>query len=84
MRFKILLVGLLSLFLLGCGTLSAPTPVVQTVKLLPPAEWLQDCPFPPRPAQQTNEALARWLNEYDAALDHCNTDKFLLREWARE
>ena len=81
MLSKTILIGLLSLFLTACGALSAPPPVIQTIKLSPPAEWLADCPVPPRPLEQTNEALARWLNQYEAALASCNTDKLMLRDY---
>lgn len=81
MLSKTILAGLISLFLTACGALSAPPPTIQTLKLQPPAEWLADCPVPPKPTTPTNAALAQWLNEYEAALAACNTDKFLLREY---
>lgn len=84
MLSKTILIGLLSLFLTACGALSAPQVITQTVKLSPPAEWLDNCPVPPKPKEQTNEALARWLNEYEAALASCNVDKGLLRDYYAE
>lgn len=74
------LIGLAALSLQACGTLS---PVVQPQRLLPPMELLADCPVPSRPSEQTNAAIARWLNAYDAALSAYNDDKAALREWAK-
>jgi len=81
MLSKTILIGLLSLFLTACGALSAPGVTTQTIKLSPPAEWLADCPVPPKPKTATNEELAKWLNQYEAALASCNIDKSLLRDY---
>lgn len=81
MLSKTILIGLTSLFLTACGVLSAPAPTTQTIKLYPPVEWLADCPVPPKPSNPTNGELAKWLNEHEAALASCNTDKALLRDY---
>lgn len=77
---KAIALGLISLSLTACGTLSAPKQP-EPIKLLPPRSLLNECPVPSRPLDKTNAALAGWLNAYDAALLACNADKATLREW---
>lgn len=66
----------LLLLLTGCG--SCPT-----VDRVPPAGLLQDTP-----AQSwdgvTNEDMLIWCEAQAMALDACNMDKRLLKEWADE
>ncbi|MGJ7506778.1 Rz1-like lysis system protein LysC [Variovorax sp. GT1P44] len=61
-----------------CGTAcTAPQ------RLLPPLEWLEDCPLPERPAERTNAALAGAVAEHRTVIELCNADKAALREWAK-
>ena len=73
---KLLLIGLTSLFLGACGTLSGPNPTY------PLAHLLKACPGPSWPATGTNGDLARLLQDYQLALDLCNADKEALGKWA--
>ena len=78
MPSKLLLIGLLSLFLPACATLSPPEKLVFA---LPPASLLADCPAPPADLR-TNADLARYAAELQTALATCNGDKAALRAWA--
>lgn len=78
--FALTLIGLTTLFLTACATPSAPAPP-ETVILLPPAEYLADCPLPELPHDARNRDLARGYQDAVASLIECNIDKAALREW---
>jgi hypothetical protein len=60
----------------GCQAL-APT----VLKLMPPAELLQDCPSPEY-SVRSNGDLAKAILAERNALALCNNDKGALRRWA--
>ena len=77
MPSRLILIGLTSLFLTACGTLSGLN------STLPPNHLLESCPEPSWPVSGgTNADLARLLSEYQLSLDLCNADKAGLRAWA--
>jgi len=56
---------------------------VETIKLLPPQDLLQDCLKPPFEGGSYRD-LAEYALDLRGYLDSCNIDKRLLREWAEE
>lgn len=73
---------LLPLLLIACGS-TAPKapPAPETVRVLPPAELMQDCP---RPAvdMSSNGALLQSLMSCQGQIIKCNLDRAALRQWA--
>lgn len=66
------------LLVVGCAT-----PVPQVVRILPPAELLQDCPVP-QVQLRTNGDMANHIMDLRSALKVCNNDKAALRDWAKD
>lgn len=80
LKFKLLLTGLLALFLMGCATRSKPLVIVQHNS--PPAWLMADCLIP-EGDPTTNGELAEDNLALLNALGVCNDDKAALREWDR-
>lgn len=82
---RLLVNGLLCLsltaWLTGCAT---STPSVQTLRELPPAELLRDCPDPGFTGSATNGGVILYIDSLRATLRSCAEDKKALREWAKE
>jgi len=64
--------------LAGCAS-----PVPQVIRILPPAELIQDCPVP-QVKLRTNGDMANHIVDLRSALKSCNNDKAALRDWAKE
>lgn len=54
------------------------------VIIAPPAHLLADCAHAPNPTEQSNGALAEYIQAEQKALDLCNADKAALREFFRD
>lgn len=77
--------GLAVMFLLMCSGCSkaTPPPIVQQVKVQPPAALLLPIEEP-RMQGTTNKHLAAWAIDLQAALRKANENLKALREWSDE
>ena len=76
------MLALLLIILTGCAT--PPIEVTtETIRLLPPGEFLQSTQVPSMIGDD-NESLLVWSLELDAALEACNLDKTSILEWGKD
>ena len=76
-----MLLGLLALLLMSCGT-PAPLPV-RVVKQHPPPVLLLDCPRPEADLS-TNATVIDSVLACNARIVECNRNQAALREWTQE